>query len=337
MIDVDITDHLTVLIKLASSDEYKEFIRLLNAELMGDKIFTYQIITYNDFISAIIHRYYYQNKYPSLTFLIINNQDIWYLVANTTSSIQLTSPLDWEIKEVEKDINSKIQLLCPGQAIDIEQMKKSLTSTLDLIPFKSNVNSYCLGSKFINSLPMKFNPIDNRPLNEYTVNAAKYWEYGLMGYFDTPLMTGMLKNPPIMTLVSPIHDGYQLGYPIINESKLEVESVKALIISIGVHSYDFFVTLKENTDDLGEMYSLFDMMINTNDSNTDNSLQTLIPSLWKCGWFLSLWCSILIKKYGKLSHHLTTRHAILNQAADSVFDGKRAMETMKLVNNTRCK
>ena len=340
---VMVNQHLTVIAKFASYAEVVEYRRLLRAETLNQDYFSYQIFILEDFNNSVLYRYHFQQSNPELTSLIIPMDDFYHLIFNTSDPGQLKAPTNTELETSQEAIMKQFQESCPGQAPLMTFSKAGLVTTdfteiLELIPLDNQTRKFCLLASFINQLPVKFNPITRSPLTEYTINRAKYWKQGLMGYFSTVVTKGFRSSPPLYVPIPPVDNGIQRGYPIVNKIKLEEQSVELLVVNVALHEDDFLVTTAEDlTNHPGRIKHLFDLMASVPSEQVESELGEAVLQLWSCGWFLSLWSSILMKNTGKLSHYLTETHPILYQAADSVIDGQKALATLQVVGNTVCK
>ena len=97
-------------------------------------------------------------------------------------------------------------------------------------------------------------------------------------------------------------------------------------------------------DDPGILVWLLDIVLpfsysadnNSNDNSKENELGKLIVDLWKCGWFLSDWATSLYSKSGKMSRTHFHMHPDLYLSGDSMIDGLRSLEILRMINLTIC-
>ena len=334
--DVYVNKHLTIIAKFGSYAEVKKFKQLLKAETLNGRFKNYRIFYFNKFETAVLHRYYFDQSNPGLTSVILEIDDVLNLVIDTDISNRLMLPE--QLNNLKTEILEKVKRLCIGQA-PLMTVDTPIMELLSLVPFKQENKPYCLNYQFINTLPVGFNPITNLPIEEQILNQSKYWKYGLMGYFNTYLMKGLLETPPMYTPTPPVDGNIKRGYPLINRIELENPNDKVILaVQVALHEDDFLIVLnKDLGDNSGLIRPMFDVLTDKSSTIIETQLDKLVLDLWSCGWFLSLWSSILMKNTGKLSRHLLEDHPIIFQAEDSILDGIRAIETMTLINGTVCK
>ena len=184
---------------------------------------------------------------------------------------------------------------------------------------------------------------------------------GYRGYFSVGLFNGLLdKAPthynvkpeigtPVITIVTPPDIDSTLKQKIGEIFGIEVAFYRSNFVSVPkdpehpVYRTPIDTIILDDTrlsEDPGILIWLIDIilpLLSSEPESKENELGKLIVDLWKCGWFLSDWATSLYLNSGKISQANFHLHPDLYRGGDSMIDGTRAFNILKMIRSTICK
>ena len=273
---------------------------------------------------GIIKRFIVQNidndAYP-----MVFNKGGDILIHRSPLAIIHPSPFDFSLENMEK---TEIQLLnkmreyysktnvCHDdlEAVSLDKISEmNLDQLLTLIPITEDNITYCFSKDTVSKI--ETNPLTRRPLSEKTLLKRKYLDYGLRGVFDIGVLYGLYPDVP-----TKINIKVEKGIPRVRRIKVDLNS-KELVGNLFLVDVIF-------SD--GTLTPLFEISLPTVGLEKIDELKYYVNKLWEKGFFLNYWISAINKYLDLKSFPVLITDTILLHAKDSLFDGYKAMEYLKM-------
>ena len=255
-----------------------------------------------------------------------DKNEVEILIHRSSLGIKYPSPFNFgkeEMKKAEDTLTNKLREYYSKEKVchdDIEPVtldnisKMNLEELLNIIPIEENGMIYCFSDETISRLVDKINPLTRRALSEKTLLTRRYLENGWRGLFNIGVLFGLYDEVPIKTNV-----------------QVNVGIIKVRRIPVDVNRRDLVgnVFLVEVIFEDGTYSPLFEISLPMVQLELLDDLRTYVNKLWYEGYFLTYWISAVVLYLKPKSFETSINSSIFLHAADSIFDGNVALETLK--------
>jgi hypothetical protein len=215
-------------------------------------------------------------------------------------------------KELEEKMRNFYKTCHDGiEPVSLEEIDTlNLWDLLNLIPIRENNITYCFSKDTISKV--QSNPLTRTPLSDEVKRNMNLGDYGLRGYFDVGILYGLYEKQ--------------------NEEKEQnyesVGFIQVVRIPVEKEYRELYgnIFLVKVTFMNGYESDIFEISLPTIELNRIDELRSYVEELWKRGFFISDWAKALNEE----SFSVITTNPLLLRAKDSIFDGEKALQYLKL-------
>ena len=312
---IRINPDYTISVQLPSYDLVKEFEKKFNEGF--EKLYT--IVVCKDLEDAVIKRYIVQtvddDGYP----MVFSSNGEELLIHRSPLAKLYPSPFNFDdanMQEKRKELEEKMRNFyktCHDniEPVSLEEIEKmQLHDLLHLIPIQENNITYCFSKDTISKV--ESNPLTRTPLSDDVKRRLAIGEYGLRGYFDVGILYGLYESD---------EKGKEMNYD-------ELGFIQVVRIPVEQEYRELYgnIFLVKVTFMNGVESDIFEISLPGIELNKIDELRSYVEELWKRGFFISPWAKALSED----NFSVITTNPILIRAKDSIFDGEKALNYLRL-------
>ena len=311
-----VNSNYSISVQLPSYELVKEFEKKFNENF--EKLYT--VVVCENLEDAVIKRYIVQtvddDSYP----MVFSGEGGEILVHRSPLAKLYPSPFNFDdknMKEKRNELEIKMRQFyktChdnvePILLEDIDAM--NLNELLNLIPIRENNITYCFSKDTISKV--ESNPMTRTPLSDEVKKRIAFGEFGLRGYFDVGVLYGLYESE---RGIEKERDYNEFGFIHVVRIPVEKE-YRELYGNIFLVKVEFMNGIEGD---------IFEISLPTAGLERIDELRAYVEELWKRGFFISSWAKALNEE----NFSTITTNPILLRAKDSIFDGNKALEYLRL-------
>ena len=302
----------TISVQLPSYELVREFEKKFNENF--ERLYT--VVVCENLEDAVIKRYIVQSVDDDAYPMVFSN----ILVHRSPLAKLYPSPFNFDeknMKEKRNELEIKMRQFyktChdnvePILLEDIDAM--NLNELLNLIPIRENNITYCFSKDTISKV--ESNPMTRTPLSDEVKKRVAFGEFGLRGYFDVGVLYGLYESDYDMDKEK---DYNELGFIHVVRIPVEKE-YRELYGNIFLVKVEFMNGIESD---------IMEISLPTVGLERIDEFRAYVEELWKRGFFISPWAKALNEE----NFSTITTNPILLRAKDSIFDGNKALEYLRL-------
>ena len=306
----------TISVQLPSYELVKEFEKKFNENFQ--KLYT--VVVCENLEDAVIKRYIVQSVDDDAYPMVFSN----ILVHRSPLAKLYPSPFDFgekNVKEKRNELEIKMRQFYKTCHDNIEPvlLEKiddfNLNELLNLIPIRENNITYCFSKDTISKV--ESNPMTRTPLSDEVKKRVAFGEFGLRGYSDVGVLYGLYESGIEEEKEKEYERDYnELGFIHVVRIPVEKE-YRELYGNIFLVKVEFMNGIEGD---------IFEISLPTVGLERIDELRSYVEELWKRGFFISPWAKALNEE----NFSTITTNPILLRAKDSIFDGNKALEYLRL-------
>ena len=303
----------SISVQLPSYELVREFEKKFNENF--EKLYT--VVVCENLEDAVIKRYIVQTVDDDAYPMVFSN----ILVHRSPLAKLYPSPFNFDeknMKEKRDELEIKMRQFYKTCHDNVEPIlledidATNLNELLNLIPIRENNITYCFSKDTISKV--ESNPMTRTPLSDEVKKRVAFGEFGLRGYFDVGVLYGLYESDEMNK--DKEKDYNELGF--IHVVRIPVErEYRELYGNIFLVKVEFMNGIEND---------LFEISLPLIELHKIDELRSYVEELWKRGLFISPWAKALNEE----NFSVITTNPILLRAKDSIFDGNKALEYLRL-------